>query len=167
LGFVLLSVLSSGCLAVETRRAHDPYYEHDHMWCTNYGIGFEGARVATLSALTHLKMPVYEEGPLRHGIFTPDNLEARVIITRLGRHGEGTRIGVRATGFGTHREVSERLLDEITRHLDAGQQAAGIPIASGPPPAAVLPESSPTGSGPSPSQSSEPSLPLQRLPVEK
>jgi hypothetical protein len=113
------------------------------MWWGNYGIGFEGARTAALTALTHLKMPVYQEGPLGYGIFidtrTPDNFEARVSIMPLGGNGEATRIGVRITGFGTHREVCARLLDEITQHLDAGRQIEGVPSALGAPPPAVPP----------------------------
>jgi hypothetical protein len=148
LGFVLLSSLHSGCEAIPIHPAHDAYYRHDHMWCGNYAIDFEGARVAALTALTGLKMPVYQEGPLWHGVFidtrTPENCEARVIIMPLGSHGEGTRIGVRVGGFGTHREVCKRLLDEIARCLDAGRDVVGGPFAPVPlqpvaPPASITP----------------------------
>ncbi|HLJ97525.1 MAG TPA: hypothetical protein VKU02_30475 [Gemmataceae bacterium] len=126
LGLVLLSTLYSGCQAMQLRSADDPYYEREHMWWGDYAIGFEGARDATLSALTHLKMPVYQEVPLPNGILidtrTPDDFEARVILQPLAQPGAGTRIGVRVTGFGTHRGVCKQLLDEITQHLDGSPQ---------------------------------------------
>jgi hypothetical protein len=47
------------------------------MWCGDYDIGFEEARVAARAALTELRMPIYQEGPERHGVFidtrTPEN----------------------------------------------------------------------------------------------
>jgi hypothetical protein len=165
LGCVLLTALSSGCLTVQTRHGHDSCYEHHGMWCGNYGIGFEEARAAALAALTHLKMPVYHEGPLGRGIFidtrTPEDFEARVIIAPLGHHGGGTRIGVRLTGFGTHRAVCARLLDEITRHLDMGGYAPAVPIAPVPLPPTTTPASSPISAAPAPTESSDASLPLQ------
>ena len=116
--------LCGGCQAVATSASYEPYYEHDGMWCGNYGVGVATARVAALTALTELKMPVYHEGPYLNGIFidtrTPDNFEARVMIVSLDRYDKSTSIGVRIGGFGTHREVCKRLLDEIARHLTVG-----------------------------------------------
>ena len=166
-GFVLLSSLYSGCQTLETHHSYDSYYEHDGMWCGDYRINFRGARAAALTALTELKMPVYREGPLRRGIYidtrTPENFEARVIIMPTGRYGEGARICVRVGGFGTHRQVCERLLDEIARHLDA------VPVVPMPPPPGAMPGSPPvTTAPPSPqSQSSDPSLPPQPVPLGK
>jgi hypothetical protein len=121
---LLLLSLCGGCQAVGTRASCDSYYEHDGMWCGTYAIGVAGARIAALTALTELKMPVYHEGPYLSGLFidtrTPDNFEARVMIVSLDRYGKSTSVGVRIGGFGTHREVCKRLLDEVARHLTAG-----------------------------------------------
>jgi hypothetical protein len=134
-GCVLLSALFGGCQAVQTRSA-SPYYEHDGMWCGDYATGPEGARIAALTALTELNLPVDREGPEHHGLFidtrTPDHFEARIVLTPL-RHTEGTRIGVRVGGFGTHPAVCERLLDAITRQLEAAPHAAPVPIGAVPP----------------------------------
>jgi hypothetical protein len=170
-GFVLLSGLFSSCQAIETRHEADSYYEQGGMWCANYGIGVEGARVAVIAALTHLQMPVYREGPLRHGIFldtrTPENCEARVFIVSLGRHGAGTRVSVRIGGFGTHRAICARLLDEITQDLQAGRQADITPTAFVPPPPTVTPATVPIPAGQHPLSSPESNLPPQPVPVEK
>src|SRR5262245_49899753 len=155
LGFVLLSALYSGCQAVETSHVRDPYYEHEGSWCGNFGIGSESARLAALAALAELNMPVCTQGQHHRGIFidtrTPENLEARVLILPQG---QGSRICVRVGGFGTHREVSERLLDAIARHQDALWHSnvgpvipAALPVAiAGSPPTSAAP---PPGSQPS------------------
>ena len=131
-GLLLLS-LCGGCQAVGTRASCDSYYEHDGMWCGSYAIGVAGARVAVLTALTELKMPVYHEGPYLSGLFidtrTPDNSEARLMIVPLDRYDKSTSIGVRIGGFGTHREVCERLLGEIARHLHAVERYNSVPPA--------------------------------------
>jgi len=79
-------------------------------------------------------MLVGQEGLLPYGGFidtkTGDNFEARITILGLGR--PGTQIGVRIGGFGTHRQVCARILDEIGRNLDAARQAPPRPA---PPPA--------------------------------
>ena len=168
---MLLSALFSGCQAVETGHGPDAYYEQGGMWCVNSRMGVEGARVAVVAALTHLQMPIYREGPLRHGIFidtrTPDNCEARVFIVSRGRHGEGTRVSVRIGGFGTHRAMCAQLLDEITQYLEAGRPVDALPIAPVPPPPAAMPAPAPTSVGTPPNQASEPALPPQPVPVEK
>jgi hypothetical protein len=169
LAMVCLFTLSSGCQLLDTRRTVDSYYEHDDMWCGNFQASFAQARVATLTALTELRMPVYKEGPLRQSIFidtkTPDNYEVRLEIKPLGMRpdGETTRIGARVGGFGTHREVCARLLHAIAQRLSAAPPApAFVPHVglSGPPlpghapalqpapPEASLPaQPVPTGSG--------------------
>jgi hypothetical protein len=148
LGFVLLSAWYSGCQALNTRSSYNLYYEYDGMWCGNYGIDLFAARCATLDALTELHMPVYQEGSLPHGIFldiqTPEKLEARVLMMPLARDGRGTRISVRVGGFGTHREVCHRVLDEIARHLDVVRDSDGVPVVSAPPPVA-MPSRPPAG----------------------
>jgi len=169
LGFVLLSAMSSGCQVVETHHANPRYYQHDGMWCGSFEIGFEEARVAARATLAELKMPIYGEGPDRHGIFidtrTPENHEARVMIMPPGRHGDGTRICVRVGGFGTHREVCQRLLDDIASHLDAVRHLYTLPAVPVPPPGAT-PGSPPLTAPPPPqSRSLEPSLPPQPIPV--
>jgi hypothetical protein len=168
LGFVLLSALYSGCQTLETR--HSSYYEHDGMWCGTYGIGFEEARAAVLTTFTELKMPIGQQGPHRNGIFidtrTPENLEARVMIMPLGRHLESTRICVRIGGFGTHRQVCERLLEEIARHQDGVRHLYYVPPPPVSPPPGATPGSAPrTAAPPGQSQSSEPTLPPQPVPV--
>jgi hypothetical protein len=168
-GVVLLSALSSGCQVVETHRANTSYYEHDGMWCGNYEIGFEEARVAARLTLAELKMPIYQEGPERQGIFidtrTPENFEARVVILPPGRHVASTRIGVRVGGFGTHRQVCEHLLDEIAAHLEAVRYRYTVPAVPVAPPGAT-PSSPPLTAAPPPqAHASEPSLPPQPIPV--
>jgi hypothetical protein len=170
LGFLVLSALYSGCQAVETSHVRDPYYEHEGMWCGNYEIGSESARLAALAALAELNMPVCRQGQHHRGIFidtrTPENLEARVVLLPLGGHVQGTRICVRVGGFGTHREVCERLLDAIAQHQDAlWHSNVGAVVPTAPP--AAMPGSPPTtAAAPPRSQSSEPSLPPQPVPVE-
>jgi hypothetical protein len=162
LAFVLLSASRGHGQAVEARRTwHDAYYQCDAMWWGNSGVGVAGARLAAIAALTALKMPLYQEGPLYHGIFldtkTPDGYEVRVVILPLGWHAPGTRIGVRVGGFGTHRKVCERLLDEIARHLPV--QPLGAPLVPSPPPPAPIPRLPPMLSGPPPPQAPGLALP--------
>jgi len=125
LGIVLLSALDSGCRSIETSSSHDLCYEHDGMCCRNYGLSFEGTRLAALAALTDLNMPVCRDGRYRHGLFidtrTRENLEVRLMILPLDRQLGGTRICVRVGGFGTHRHICEHLLDEIAGHQDIGR----------------------------------------------
>jgi hypothetical protein len=169
LAMVCLFTLSSGCQLLDTRRTVDSYYEHNDMWCGDFQASFAQARVATLTALTELKMPVYKEGPLRQSIFidtkTPDNYEVRIEIKPLGLRpsGETTRIGARVGGFGTHREVCARLLDAIGQRLSAAPAApaflphvglsgpplpGNVPALQPAPPEASLPaQPVPTGSG--------------------
>ena len=173
LGFVLLSALYSGCQSLEMPSGHDSCYERDGMLCRNYGLTFEGARIATLASLKDLNMPVRHEGRYRHGIFvdtrTPDNLEVRIVILPQDRQAEGTRIGVGVGGFGTHRHVCEHLLDEIARHLDYGRHYLDAgPRAQLPSQPSEFPASSPMTTMPPPrTQSSEASLPPQPVPVEQ
>jgi hypothetical protein len=95
------------------------------MWCRNYPLSFEGARIATLAALSDLQMPECRNGRYRNGIFvetrTQDTFDVRIVILPEEHPGEGTRVGIRVGGFGTHRNVCEHLLDEIARHLDVGR----------------------------------------------
>ncbi len=161
-----LSAVPGGCQLPETRPS--AYYEHDGMWCGRFDIGFEEARVAARMTLAELHMPILGEGPDRHGVFfdtkTPDNFEARIIIIPPGRRAEGTRICVRIGGFGTHRQVSERLLGDIARHLDAVRNRYTVPV--NPPPGANA--GSPSApAAPSPASSSAPSLPPQPVPVSR
>ena len=167
-GLVLVSAIG-GCQAVGTPQPQVSYYEHDGMWCRNYGIGLAGARVAALITLTELKMPVYHEGPYLFGIFidtrTPENLEARVMIFPLDQYGKSASIGIRIGGFGTHPDACKRLLDEIARRVDAVQHVEAVaPVAS---PVAVpgpLPLTIPSQQSHTP----EPlPLPAGRTPVDK
>jgi hypothetical protein len=169
-GLVLLSALYSGCQTVEIGHGHDSYYEQGGMWCVNARLGVVRARVAVVAALTHLRMPIYREGALRRGLFidtrTPENCEARVFIVALGRHGEGTRISVRVGGFGTHREMCARLLDEITQYLE-GRPVDAVPVVPAPSPSVAMPVAAPTPAGTPTTGASDPALPLQPVPVEK
>lgn len=129
-GLLLLPILYSG-QTLHAQRPSDPYYEFSGMWLGNYAIDPGRARMAVLAALANLHMPVYQEGLLPYGtIFdtkTPDNYEARLTLLPLGRTGEATRIGVRIGGFGTHRQVCARILDEIARHLDEARRSPPAP----------------------------------------
>jgi hypothetical protein len=159
----LALVLSAGCQVTPTHLTQTSYYEHDGMWCGSYDIGFEEARFAVHATLADLKMPIGQEGPDRRGAFldtrTPDGYEARVVILPPGRRGSVTRICVRIGGFGTHRAVCERLLDEIARHLDAARHRYT-------PAAPVAPVAAPPGpTAPPQAQAPEPSLPPQPVPV--
>jgi hypothetical protein len=154
LALVLLLVLSSGCRAVEAHPVDGPYIEQDGMWCGYFGINPGGVRAAARTTLTELRMPIYQEGLLSHGFFidtrTPENCEARLIIMPLDPN-RGTCICVRVGGFGTHREVCERLLDEIAKRIDTIGRVPAEPTASvlppvempGPAPAAPAPPPQP------------------------
>jgi hypothetical protein len=166
LAMVCLFTLSSGCQLLDTRRTVDSYYEHNDMWCGDFQASFAQARVATLTALTELQMPVYKEDPQRQSIFidtkTPDNYEVRIEIKPLGLRpsGETTRIGARVGGFRTHREVCARLLDAIGQRLSAAPAApAFVPHVglSGPPLPGNVPALQPA--------SPEASLPAQPVPT--
>jgi hypothetical protein len=161
--------MQSGCQVSEIRSGPDPYYVSHGMWCGNYHVGVAQARVATLTALTELKMPLFQEGPLPYGVFvdtrTIDEHLVRIEIRSLGvrrrAEGEVVRIGVRVGGFGTHREVCEGLLDEIARRLAPAPPPA-LPI---PPPSPAAPPvtTAPAASAPP----AEPGLPSQPVPVGK
>jgi hypothetical protein len=150
LGLGSLLALSGGCQLTDPRPAAAQYYDHDGMWCGRYDIGFEEARVAARMTLAELKMPIYGEGPDRHGVFidtrTPDNHEARIVIIPPGRQLEGTRICVRVGGFGTHRQVCEHLLGDIAGHLDAVRNRYRVAPGAVPPAGsqAVVPASTPS-----------------------
>jgi hypothetical protein len=177
LGLLVLAALSGGCQVVPAHHADGPYYLHDGMWCGTFDIGFEEARVAVRGALAELRMPISQEGPERRGAFldtrTPDDFEARVVILPPNRRAERTRICIRVGGFGTHRQVCERLLDAIARHVDAERHRYSVPAAPVPPPVAA-PHLPPGSAGPPPdapagpppdAHGSEPALPPQPVPV--
>jgi hypothetical protein len=161
LGLVLL--FASGCMTLDASHPHDPYYEHDGTWCTEVSIPVAQARYAAIVALTELKMPLYQEGPLRRGLFldtkTPDNFEARINITPVGRHSPATRIAIRVGGFGTHREVCARLLDSIIHHLNDAPVIPALPggVPISPPPTAASPDQA---------RPADPALPPQPVPLE-
>jgi hypothetical protein len=170
LAFVLLPALCGGCQALKTHALSDSYYEQSGVWFGHYDIDPGRARVAVLAALADLRMPAYQEGQLRRGGFidtrTPEGLEARVLITPLVPYGEGTRVGVRVGGFGTHPEACAGILDEIARHLDAvrrippaptGGEGMRAPGAGGSPPTTAAPPGGPV---------SAPALPPQPIPVQ-
>lgn len=169
-GLLLLPALYSG-QTLQAQRPSDPYYEYSGMWLGNYAIDPGRARVAVLAALANLHMPVYQEGLLPYGsIFdtkTPDNYEARLTILPLGRTGEATRIGVRIGGFGTHRQVCARILDEIARHLDEARRsppAPGVLVVPAPagrtaPPPLIIVRPGATAPPPTPPQPPPPPTP--------
>jgi hypothetical protein len=159
LGSILLSGLCGGCLTPDTHHVSS-YYEHGGMWCGSFQIGFEEARVAVHAALAEMKMPITGEGLQHHGVFmdtrTSENFEARVILLPPGRH-EGTRICIRIGGFGTHRKVCEHLLDAIARHVEMERHHYA--------PAAVPPPGAAQAVPPSQTNSMQPALPPQPVPV--
>jgi hypothetical protein len=139
LGLVFLPVLYGGCQALEKHQPSTSYYDHGGMWYGQYDIDPGRARVAVLAALADLHMPVYQEGQLPCGGFLdtrmPEGFEARVLLVPLGPYGQGTRVGVRVGGFGTHPEVCAHILDEIPGQLDAMWRIPPVPGTFAPPPA--------------------------------
>ncbi len=149
-GLLVLSALDSG-QPLQAQQPINGYYEFSGMWWGNYALDPGRARAAVLAALAALHMPVYQEGFYLYGSFldtrTTDNYEARLTIQPLAPASAGTRIGVRIGGFGTHRQVCARILDEIARHLEAarrGPPAPGVVLVpgpagmTGPPPLVIL-----------------------------
>ena len=151
LGLLLLPALSSG----QTLQAQHPigaYYEVSGMWCGDFNIDPGRARVAVLAALADMHMLVGQEGfyPYGGGFIdtkTPDNFEARITILPLDRFAAAAQVRVRIGGFGTHRKVCARILDEIARHLDAARRtppAPGVVVLptvggmAGPPPLIIV-----------------------------
>jgi hypothetical protein len=136
-GLLLLAALSSG-QTVEAQRPSTAYYEVGGMWCGLYDIDPGRARMAVLAALANMHMLVGQEGFFPYESFvdtkTVDNYEVRITIRWLGR--QGTQIGARVGGWGTHRQVCARLLDEIGRNMDAARQAPLRPPSPPAPPAA-------------------------------
>jgi hypothetical protein len=130
LGLLLVPALYSG-QELEAQHPNGAYYEVSGKWCGDYDIDPGRARVAVLAALADMHMPVYQEGFFPGGSFldtkTPDNFEARLTILPLGRYGPGTQVRVCIGGFGTHRKVCARILDEIARHLDAARRSPPAP----------------------------------------
>jgi hypothetical protein len=170
LAFVLLPVLCGGCQALDGHRLNASYYEHSGMWFGHYDLDPGRARVAVLAALADLHMPVHQEGQLHRGDFldtrTPEGFEARVLLTPLGPYGQGTRVGVRVGGFGTHPEVCARILDEVARHLDAVRRIPPAPGVLAPPPPAGLAGSPPRTTTPPGSPPPEPAPPPQPIRVQ-
>jgi hypothetical protein len=148
LGLLLLPALH-GSQTVEAQHPLGAYYDVEGSWCGDYAIDPGRARVAVLAALATMHMLVGQEGfyPTGGGFLdtkTPDKFEAR--LTMLPR-GVGTQIRVCIGGFGTHRQVAARILDEIARHMEAarrGPPAPGVVVLppvgglAGPPPVIVV-----------------------------
>lgn len=146
MGLLLLAAVFIGP-TLQAQRPSDAYFELGGMWCSRYDIDSGRARMAVLSALTNLHMTVLQEGFYAYGSFvdakTVDNYEARIAVQPMP-HGPGTQIGVRITGFGTHRQVCARILDEVGRQMDAARRAV-------PPPPSVVIVPAPAGiRGPAP-----------------
>jgi hypothetical protein len=147
LGLLLLPALYTG----QTLKAQHPigaYYVFNSNWCGDYDLDPGRTRVAVLAALANMHMLVGQEGFYPYGgsfidTKTPDNYEVRLTILPLGRPGAGTQIQVCVGGFGTHRKVCNRILDEITQHLDAARRSSPPPGAMvlpvvGPPPLIIV-----------------------------
>ena len=131
LGLLLLPALAAG-QTLESPHRIGAYYEISGMWCGDYDIDPGRARLAVLAALANMHMLVGQEGFYPYGgsfldTKTPDNFEARLTILPLGRYGVGTQVRVCIGGFGTHRKVCARILDEIARHLDAARRSSPAP----------------------------------------
>ena len=151
LGLLLLPALYSG-QTLEAQQPIGAYYEVSGMWCGDYDIDPGRARVAVLAALADMHMLVGQEGFYPYGggfldTMTPDNFEARLTILPLGRYGAGTQDRVCIGGFGTHRKVFARILDEIAQHLDAARRSPPAPgivvlptvgVMAGPPPLIIV-----------------------------
>jgi hypothetical protein len=169
MGLVLLAALITGP-TLEAQRPSDAYFELGGMWCGRYDIDSGRARMAVLAALANLHMTVLQEGFYPYGSFvdtkTADNYEARIAVQPLGAFGPGTQVGVRITGFGTHRQVCARILDEVSRQMDAARRAPPPPpvvifpapaVIKGQVPVIILPPGSPV---PPPSATVQPSSKL-------
>jgi hypothetical protein len=150
LGLLLLPALDSG-QTLEAQHPIGAYYEVSGNWCGDYNIDPGRARMAVLAALADMHMLVGQEGffPFGGGFLdtrTPDNFEARLTILP-GRYGAGTQVRVCIGGFGTHRKVCARILDEIARHVDAARRSPLAPLIvvlppvggmAGPPPLIIV-----------------------------
>jgi hypothetical protein len=161
---MLLLALSGG-RTLEAQHPFGAYYEVSGNWCCNYDIDPGRARVAVLAALADMHMLVGQEGFYPYGgsfldTRTPDNYEARLTILP-GRPGAGTQVRVCIGGWGTHRKVCARILDEIARHLDAARRslpAPGVVILppvggmAGPPPLIIVRPASTVPSQPDPAR---------------
>jgi hypothetical protein len=128
LGLLLLPVLDSG-RTLEAQHPLGAYYDVEGMWCGDYAIDPGRGRVAVLAALAELHMLVGQEGFYPYGgsfldTKTPDKFEARLTILPRGA---GTQVRVCIGGFGTHRQVAARILDEIGRHLEAARRSPPAP----------------------------------------
>jgi hypothetical protein len=131
LGLLHLPALYAG----QTLQAQHPlgaYYEISGLWCGDYDIDPGRARVAVLAALADLHMLIGQEGFYPYGgsfldTKTPDNFQARLTLLPLGRTAAGTQVRVCIGGFGTHRKVCARILDEIARQLDAARRSPPSP----------------------------------------
>jgi hypothetical protein len=154
-GLAFVCALIWGCRTLDTEEPAGPYACCDGMWCATYGTGFVEARVATLTALADLQLPVIWEGRVPQGFGidtqTADGSHVRVTFQMLSDNrslqGEVTSVGVRVGGFGTHPAACSRILDQIGRHVEA------------PAPSPVLP----TGATETPTLL--PALPPQPLPL--
>jgi hypothetical protein len=151
LGLLLLPPLHTG----PTLQAQHPigaYYEVRGMWCGDYNIDPGRARAAVLATLADMHMLVGQEGFYPYGgsfldTKTPDNFETRLTLLPLGPVGAGTQVRVCVGGFGTHRKVCARILDEIGRHLDVARRSPPAPAVvvvpavgglAGPPPVIIV-----------------------------
>jgi RNA 3'-terminal phosphate cyclase len=151
---LLLQPALHGCQTVEAQHPLGAYYDVEGAWCGDYAIDPGRARVAVLAALAEMHMLVGQEGfyPSGGGFLdtkTPDQFDAR--LTLLPR-GAGTQVRVCIGGFGTHRQVAARILDELARHREAarrGPPAPGLVVVPavggwiGPPPVIVVRPGSP------------------------
>jgi hypothetical protein len=131
LGLLLLPALSSG-QTLAARHRLGAYYEISGRWCADYDLDPGRARVAVLAALANMHMLVGQEGFYPYGgsfldTKTPDNFEARLTILPLGHSGAKTQVRVCIGGFGTHRKVCVRILDEIARHLEVARRGPPAP----------------------------------------
>jgi hypothetical protein len=121
--------------ALVAQHASGTYYEISGNWCSDCDLDPGRARGAVLAALAALHMRIGQEGFYPYGgsfidTKTPDNFETRITLLPRGR-GAGTQIRVCVGGFGTHRAVCARILDEIGRQRDAARR-------SPPPPGVVV-----------------------------
>jgi hypothetical protein len=130
LGFLLLLAPFSGH-ALQAQHPIGDYFRFSGMWCGDYDLDPGRTRVAVLAALADMHMLVGQEGfdPYGGGFLdtkTPDDFGSRITYLPLPR-GAGTQVRVNIGGFGTHKTVCVRILDEITRHIDAARRSPPAP----------------------------------------
>jgi hypothetical protein len=136
------ALLSSGCAAVAVGAAAaggaGGYAYYKGKITRTYVASFDDVWAATRTALAELGMPIVnEERSARGGTIDSKTASDRVQITfdvqksAIPAEGTVTQVGVRVATFGDE-EVSNRILNQIERHLTLAPAAVPPPLPSPP-----------------------------------